>query len=164
MWNQPCSWGGRKPIGELTSLAEHPSMDCVAGCHVCIADTNLLTSKGPGGLKSPEAFPGFSLLSPEPGNFSGASSAGRKPFERSPFGRKGVFVCGIRLADPRNIGMLIRNGCGSKLNRRGYADFGLCFHLPGFHFGTGFLSHSQIKRELTPGVPGLESLWGFGPF
>ena len=22
-------------------------------------------------------------------------------------------------------------GCGSKLNRRGYADFGLCFHLPG---------------------------------
>ena len=26
-------------------------------------------------------------------------------------------------------------GCGSKLNRRGYAGFGPCFHLPGFHFG-----------------------------
>ena len=34
-------------------------------------------------------------------------------------------------------------GCGSKLNRRGYAGFGPCFHLPGFHFGTGLLSHSQ---------------------
>ena len=28
-------------------------------------------------------------------------------------------------------------GCGSKLNRRGYAGFSLLFHLPGFHFGTG---------------------------
>ena len=36
------------------------------------------------------------------------------------------------------------DGCGSKLNRRGYAGFGPCFHLPGFHFGTGFLSHRQI--------------------
>ena len=35
-------------------------------------------------------------------------------------------------------------GCGSKLNRRGYAGFGPCFHLPGFHFGTGFLSHSHM--------------------
>ena len=35
-------------------------------------------------------------------------------------------------------------GCGSKLNRRGYAGFGPCFHLPGIHFGTGFLSHSQL--------------------
>ena len=26
-------------------------------------------------------------------------------------------------------------GYGSKLNRRGYAGFGPCFHLPGFHFG-----------------------------
>ena len=24
------------------------------------------------------------------------------------------------------------------------AGFGPCFHLPGFHFGTGFLSHSQV--------------------
>ena len=36
------------------------------------------------------------------------------------------------------------NGCGSKFNRRGYAGFGPCVHLPGFHFGTGSLSHSQI--------------------
>ena len=35
-------------------------------------------------------------------------------------------------------------GCGSKLNRRGYAGFGPCFHLPGFHFGTGFLSHRHM--------------------
>ena len=26
----------------------------------------------------------------------------------------------------------------------GYAGFGSCFHLPGLHFGTGFLSHSHI--------------------
>ena len=38
-----------------------------------------------------------------------------------------------------------RNGRGSKLNRRGYAGFGPCFHLPGFQFGTGFLSHIQIS-------------------
>ena len=36
------------------------------------------------------------------------------------------------------------SGCGSKLNRRGYAGFGACFHFPGFHFGTGLLSHSHI--------------------
>ena len=36
-------------------------------------------------------------------------------------------------------------GCGSKLNRRGYySGFGPCFHLPGFHFGTGFLSHGHV--------------------
>ena len=35
-------------------------------------------------------------------------------------------------------------GCGSKLNRRGYAGFGPCFHAPRFDFGTGFLSHSHI--------------------
>ena len=26
----------------------------------------------------------------------------------------------------------------------GYAGVGPCFHLPGFHFATGFLSHSQV--------------------
>ena len=25
------------------------------------------------------------------------------------------------------------------------AGFGPCFHLPGFHFGTGFLSHGQLE-------------------
>ena len=43
-------------------------------------------------------------------------------------------------------------GCGSKLNRRGYAGFGPCFHLPGFHFGTGFLSHSHFTI-LLPRTP-----------
>ena len=38
------------------------------------------------------------------------------------------------------------SGCGSKLNRRGYAGFGPCFHLPGFHVGTVFLSHSQVRN------------------
>ena len=35
-------------------------------------------------------------------------------------------------------------GYGSKFTRSRCADFGPCFHLPGFHFGTGFLSHSQM--------------------
>ena len=39
-------------------------------------------------------------------------------------------------------------GCGSKFTRRGYAGFGPCFHLPGFHFGTGFLSHSHLAEDL----------------
>ena len=30
------------------------------------------------------------------------------------------------------------NGCGSKLNSRGYAGVGPCFHLPGFQCGTVF--------------------------
>ena len=34
------------------------------------------------------------------------------------------------------------------------AGFGPCFHLPGFHFGTGFLSHSQIKPWLKPSFKG----------
>ena len=34
-------------------------------------------------------------------------------------------------------------GCGSKLKSLGYAGFGPCFHLPGFRFGTGLLSHSH---------------------
>ena len=36
------------------------------------------------------------------------------------------------------------NGCGSKLNRRGKAGFGPCFHLPGFHFGADFLSDCRM--------------------
>ena len=35
-------------------------------------------------------------------------------------------------------------GGGSKLNRRGYAGFDPCFHLAGFHFGTGFWSHCRM--------------------
>ena len=44
----------------------------------------------------------------------------------------------------KQIGVLLINGWGSKLNSRGYAGVGPCFRLPGFHFGTGFLSHSQM--------------------
>ena len=39
-------------------------------------------------------------------------------------------------------------GCGSKLNRRGYAGVGPCFHLPGFHFGAGCFSHRHIYTHL----------------
>ena len=35
-------------------------------------------------------------------------------------------------------------GCGSKLNNWGYASFSLWFHLPGFHFGYAFLTHSHL--------------------
>ena len=35
-------------------------------------------------------------------------------------------------------------GCGSKVISWGNAGFCPCFHLPGFHLGTGFLSHSQL--------------------
>ena len=35
-------------------------------------------------------------------------------------------------------------GRSSKLNRRSYAGVGPCFHLAGFHCGTGFLSHGHM--------------------
>ena len=41
-------------------------------------------------------------------------------------------------------------GCGVKSNRRGYAGFGPRFHLPGFQFGTGFLSHSHNMFSTIP--------------
>ena len=37
-------------------------------------------------------------------------------------------------------------GCGSKLSNWGYAGFSLPVHLPGFHFGTPFLSHAQLFK------------------
>ena len=39
--------------------------------------------------------------------------------------------------------------CGSKF-RRGYAGFGPCFHLPGFHLGYIFLSHGHIASWMCP--------------
>ena len=39
------------------------------------------------------------------------------------------------------------SGYGSKLIHQGTADFSPCFHLPGFHFGYLFLTHSQVKRD-----------------
>ena len=35
-------------------------------------------------------------------------------------------------------------GCGSKLSSWGYAGFGLCFHLPGIHFGYWFCEPQRI--------------------
>ena len=35
-------------------------------------------------------------------------------------------------------------GCGSKLNHQGTAGCSPSFHLPGFHFGYIFLTHSQL--------------------
>ena len=43
-------------------------------------------------------------------------------------------------------------GCGSKLNWRGYAGFGPCFHLPRFHFGTVVLSHRHINAPSDHGA------------
>ena len=46
----------------------------------------------------------------------------------------------------RQLSSWENHGCGSKLNRRGYAGFGPWFHLPGFHFGIPvFWSHSHIN-------------------
>ena len=42
---------------------------------------------------------------------------------------------------------IVTYGCGSKLNSGGYAGVGPGFHLPGFHFGTGFLGHSHIFHQ-----------------
>ena len=60
--------------------------------------------------------------------------------------------------------MPTQNGCGSKLSRRGYAGFGPCFHFPGFHLGTVFLSHSQDFRvtlilKSTPFSPRRSGKW-----
>ena len=54
----------------------------------------------------------------------------------------------------------LTNGSGSKLNRRGYAGFGVCFHLPGFHFGTVLANSSMILHELTLGlISPMPPLW-----
>ena len=37
---------------------------------------------------------------------------------------------------------------GSKLNHQGTAGFGPCFHLPGFHFGYIFLTHSHMSPKI----------------
>ena len=42
-----------------------------------------------------------------------------------------------------------------KINQEGQtAGFGPCFHLPGFDFGIGFLSHSHIE----PATSSMEAL------
>ena len=52
-------------------------------------------------------------------------------------------------------------GCGSKLNRRVYAGF---LHLPGFHFGTGLLSHSHLKGDqMEPTILRAPPIWRSEP-
>ena len=41
-------------------------------------------------------------------------------------------------------------GYGSKLNHQGTAGLSPCFHLPGFHFGYLFLTHSHFRRGFQP--------------
>ena len=38
-------------------------------------------------------------------------------------------------------------GCGSKLSNWGYAGFSLPVHLPGFHFGPPFFSHTHVSKN-----------------
>ena len=47
-------------------------------------------------------------------------------------------------------------GCGSKSNRSGYAGFGPCFHLPGFHFGNVLFEPQPCAVE--PPLDGAQ--WG----
>ena len=57
-------------------------------------------------------------------------------------------ACGMRCGGRgKGTSDQTRNGRGSKLNhRRGKPQvFGPCFLLPGFHFCTGFVSHSQCE-------------------
>ena len=56
-----------------------------------------------------------------------------------------IIALGQRAVKPDTASQAAPNGCCSKLNRRGCTGFGPCFHLPGFHFGTGFLSHSHLR-------------------
>ena len=62
----------------------------------------------------------------------------------------GVCVC-VFLGTPLLVGVFVLLVCflGTPF-WLGFLDagFGPCFHLPGFHFGTGFLSHSQMGVSL----------------
>ena len=42
-----------------------------------------------------------------------------------------------------------RAGCGSKLNHHGPTGFQPFFHVPGFHFGYIFLTHSHLPMPST---------------
>ena len=83
----------------------------------------------------------------------GEGTRGRAPSaRRSACGRLQQYYCYLvaQTQARRNVLRLRRvffsgSGSGSKLTSQGCAGFGLCFHLPGFHFGTGFLSHTQVR-------------------
>ena len=69
----------------------------------------------------------------------------QRPEERScVFERPTSKLC--RTMGTVNLARLRRPfGSGSKLKRLGYAGVSLCFHLLGFHFGTGVLSHGHLR-------------------
>ena len=95
---------------------------------------------------TPHGFPPFtSFRAPAAGSFSrGILFAHEAPeLQAVAYGAGLLQLHDVHVAPgPASLWVL---GCGSKLNdRRGYAGFGPCFHLPGFHFGTGFLSHSHL--------------------
>ena len=58
------------------------------------------------------------------------------------------------LADRRTSKLLRQELCqcpfgyGSQLDHQGTAGFSLCFHLPGFHFGYLFLTHTHLFSPL----------------
>ena len=63
-----------------------------------------------------------------------------------PFGRGNPSFFGLEhLPGGVGLGRPPHKWVWLKINQEGQtAGFGPFFHLPGFHFGTGFLSHSQI--------------------
>ena len=63
---------------------------------------------------------------------------------------------GVRDFDP------CPNGCGSKLSHQGTAGSCLWFHLPGFHFGHLFLTHSHVglsQKLVQPQVVQFAHAW-----
>ena len=65
-------------------------------------------------------------------------------FHLVPSKRSALFGCGSKTRLPNGT---LANGYGSKLKSWGYAGFSLGLHLPRCHFGTTFLSHSQMETS-----------------
>ena len=65
-------------------------------------------------------------------------------------------LIGLWLHESQNLGMGQNHmgNYGSNLNHQGTAGFSLWFHLPGFHFGYLFLTHSHITNMRGRGVRG----------
>ena len=58
------------------------------------------------------------------------------------------YIPGKRRQTTIAIAMTIPCGCGSKLIHQGTAGLSPCFHLPRFHFGYLFLTHSHVWKNL----------------
>ena len=54
----------------------------------------------------------------------------------------------MKASKPRPFWCVFPLGCGSKLNRRGHAGFGPCFHVPRFRFG-----YRTFRPQLLPSGP-----------